>query len=209
MILAQLNYHKENNGLEINQLYNIAQRSESKHISTVQAVVKRYDLNVSDFTNVDANIVSENNMSSSNMPSGVYDIPAIQNLYNTLYNKGITSKQDALEVGCMVEVTDINDLNEYITQADDSNASDIKAAFEALRHGSYNHYWAFDRGLKNIGVSEGCCSLGTIDGVNYCHPEYPKNENKQGQGNGNGQGQGNGNGQAHGNGQYREALNKK
>ncbi len=186
------NYHKENNAIEIKQLTNIATRSESKHISIVQSLVHRYDLNASDFTNIDANIVNENDMSSSNMPSGVYDIPAIQNLYDALYNKGIASQKDALEVGCMVEVTDIDDLDEYIRQTDEINATDIKAAFEALRHGSYNHYWAFDKGLKNIGVSEGCCSLGTIDGVNYCHPEYPKNENEYSQGNKKGQGNGNG-----------------
>ena len=126
-------------------------------------------------------------MSASNMPSGVYGIPAIQNLYDILYDKGIKSQKDALEVGCMVEVTDIDDLENDIQVAKDSNATDIVAAYEFLEKGSYNHYWAFDKGLKNIGVSEGCCSLGTINGVNYCHPEYPQNE----KGNGNGQGHGN------------------
>jgi hypothetical protein len=33
-----------------------------------------------------------------------------------------------------------------------------------------NNYWAFDSGLINIGISEGCCSLGD----EYCQPEYPK-----------------------------------
>jgi len=43
--------------------------------------------------------------------------------------------------------------------------------FNFLRDGSYKHYWAFDKGLKNMGIDNGCCSLGT----NYCHPEYPQN----------------------------------
>lgn len=77
--------------------------------------------------------------------------------------------QAALEVGCMVEVTDINDLLADIETARADGATDIVAAFEFLRDGSYSHYWAFDNGLKNMGVTDGCCSLGDA----YCHPEYP------------------------------------
>ena len=163
------NYHKQN-GVEIRQLYNISTRSETRHIQTVQDLVKRYNISLNDLTIVDANVVNNKNMSSDNMPSGVYDVPKIQELYDYLYDKGINSQKDALEVGCMVEVTDINDLNEYIKEAEESNAQDVQDAFEFLRSGSYNHYWAFDNGLKNIGISDGCCSLGD----EYCHPEYPK-----------------------------------
>ncbi len=161
-----------NSGVEIKQFYNISTRSEVKHIATVQDLAKRYNLSVTDFKDVNETIVNENNMSSSNMPSGVYDVPEIQELYDTLYAMGKESKEDALKVGCMVEVTDVNDLDEYIKQAQNSNAQDVVSAFEFLRKGSYNHYWAFDNGLKNIGVSDGCCSLGDA----YCHPEYPKNQ---------------------------------
>jgi hypothetical protein len=80
----------------------------------------------------------------------------------------------------MVEVTDINDLNEYLELAQGDGATDIVNAFTSLRNASYNHYWSFDRALKNIGVTDGCCSLGTIDGVNYCQPDYPKNEHGNG-----------------------------
>ncbi len=149
-------YYKNNNSLEIKQFVNIATKSESKHISMVQDIVKRYDLNATDFTNVDETIINDNNMSSTNMLRGVYDIEAIQNLYNTLYDLGKTDRESALKVGCMVEVTDINDLDKYIAQATEANATDIKATFEVLRDGSYNHYWAFDKGLKNIGVENGC-----------------------------------------------------
>ncbi|NPA74248.1 MAG: DUF2202 domain-containing protein [Epsilonproteobacteria bacterium] len=172
------NYHVENSSLPIKQLYNIAERSEKTHVEIVQDLVRRYDLGVDDLTNIDPCIAEENNLTNEisfyDMPSGVYDIPAIQDLYNILYEKGINSQRDALEVGCMVEVTDINDLDNYITIAEDSNATDVIEAFKFLRDGSYSHYWAFDKGLKNIGISEGCCTLGTIDGVNYCHPEYPQ-----------------------------------
>ncbi len=176
--LALYDYYKENSNLKINQFYNIATRSESRHISIVQSLVKRYDLNVSDFTNVDKTIVEDNNISATNMPRGVYDIQKIQNLYDTLYSLGTDSKEDALKVGCMVEVTDINDLDEYIQQAKESNATDITAAFEVLRDGSYNHYWAFDKALKDMGVANGCYVEGDSLLTNKVGV-YPQNGNIQ------------------------------
>jgi hypothetical protein len=197
------NYHSENSAVNINQLKNIADRSETQHVQTIQAIVRKYNLSEDNLTNV-TNPVASSSTPFENLPIGVYDIPAIQSLYDALYAKGIQSQKDALEVGCMVEVTDINDLNDRIVIAQSSNATDIVDAFTSLRDASYNHYWAFDKGLENIGIENGCCSLGTIDGVNYCHVEYPKNEhdssegNEQGQGNGQGANQGNSQGQGHG-----------
>ncbi len=40
----------------------------------------------------------------------------------------------------------------YIALAQDSNASDVEEAFTFLRNASYNHYWAFDKGLKDLGL---------------------------------------------------------
>jgi len=165
-------YHA-NKGTSINQLQNIASRSEQTHVGIVQSLVQKYDLGADDLTNVTAG-VADNTVAFEDMPRGQYDIPAIQDLYNALYALGQGSVEAALTVGCMVEVTDINDLDNYITLAETSSATDVKEAFEVLREGSYNHYWAFDKGLKNLGIAEGCCSLGTIDGVNYCHSEYPQ-----------------------------------
>jgi len=161
------NYHVDTNNLVINQFYNIATKSESEHISIVQSIVHRYDLNAS--TIID-DPVADSSATLDTMPSGEYGIEEIQELYDTLYDKGIQSKQDALEVGCMVEVTDVNDLTEDIALAEEANAEDLVAAYNVLRNGSYNHYWAFDKGLKNMGIDDGCCSLGT----EYCHPEYPQ-----------------------------------
>jgi hypothetical protein len=181
-------YHLKNNNIEIKQLKNIAQKAESKHISIVQDLVKRYNLGASDLTEV-TNPIADNNITldetlSPNV-SGKYDIQKIQDLYNSLYALGIQDKESALKVGCMVEVTDIDDLDKYLSYAQESNAADIEAAFNVLRDGSYNHYWAFDKGLKNIGIDSGCCSLGDV----WCHPEYPQNEKgnnteKNGQGKG-------------------------
>jgi len=154
------------------QLERIATRSETRHIDAVNSLARKYGVRLYAQT------------------PGRYSIPAIQSLYNTLYSKGIRSRKDALEVGCMVEVTDIDDLNRYIYDAQNAGAYDIVQTYEFLRKGSYNHYWAFDRGLKQIGVSSGCCSLGQ----KYCHPEYPQNQRGQGRGKGMGRGQGRGHG---------------
>lgn len=165
--------------------YNIASKAESKHIETVQLLVKKYVSDLNQFTNTNKTVDSALNLdisytdyNISQLPAGQYNVDAIQTLYNILTNKGLVSQRDALEVGCMVEVTDINDLVIDLALANKENASDIVTSFEFLRDGSYSHYWAFDKALQNTGVTDGCCSLGTIDGVNYCHPEYPQNNNQ-------------------------------
>jgi len=150
------------------QLENIALNSEVKHIAKVQEVVAFYDINITNLADYE---IAYSKEELENMPVGVFAVPEIQDLYNILYDKGITSKQSSLEVGCMVEVVDINDLDKFLVTAD--NNQYLIDAFTFLRDGSYTHYWAFDKGLKNMGVSDGCCSLGS----DYCHPEYPQNEN--------------------------------
>ncbi len=182
------NYHKEE-GTEIKQLINISSNSEVKHVGIVQDIVRRYNINATNTTNV-VNPVADKNVTFEDMPIGEYDIPKIQELYDSLYAKGVASKQAALEVGCMVEVTDVDDLDKYIEQAEASNASDIVAGFNVLRDGSYNHYWAFDKGLKNMGIAQGCALLG--EEWAKTPEEYPSSngESENGQGNGNGNGQG-------------------
>jgi len=180
------NFHKSESGSEVKQLKNISENSEIKHIKIVQDTVKKYELNCDDFTNVDEALdLRESEV--KDMPSGQYGVEDIQNLYNILYDKGIVSTNEALMVGCMVEVTDVEDLDKYINLAEESNATDIVEAFKVLRDGSYNHYWAFDKGLKNAGVESGCFVEGDAlltnkDGI------YPQDENGHGNGNGNGEG---------------------
>jgi len=143
----------------------IGSKSEARHQSKVEELISKYDLNItsSDFNGTyDADTLASYKV-------GEFISSKIQNLYNDLYQKGISSDIDALKVGCMVEVTDVIDLNEYI----DSNIMpDMLLVFEHLRDGSYHHYWAFDRALKSLGVEDGCCSLGT----EYCKKEYPKDK---------------------------------
>jgi hypothetical protein len=169
-------YHATESAEEIKQFKNISEKSEIKHIGIVQDIVKKYKLTATDMTNVEESLNLQN-VEINDMPSGKYDVPAIQSLYDTLYAKGIVSKTEALMVGCMVEVTDVNDLDKYITMAETSKATDIVDAFNVLRKGSYNHYWAFDKGLKKAGVTNGCFVEGDALLTNK-EGVYPTNENE-------------------------------
>ena len=156
-------------------LYNIATRSESRHMDAVLNLAKAYDVNVSEdyMGPFDPTVVSS-------LGSGEFAVAEIQALYDELYAKGAASLKDALEVGCIVEVTDVEDLDKALEVAGDNQ--DMVNVFTFLRQGSYNHYWAFDNSLKSIGVTEGCCSLGE----KYCKTveEFPPSN----QGNGKGKG---------------------
>jgi len=154
------------------QFTNIATKSEYQHITAVQALVQKYKLNDDvNFTNVDLPALGYITTEIEAMHAGSYDISEIQKLYDDLTAQGTTSEIEALKVGCVIEVVDVNDLDRDIELAEKENATDIVTVFNFLRDGSYNHYWAFDKGLKNKGVNDGCCSLGSA----YCHPEYPQN----------------------------------
>ena len=148
-----------------NQLENIANNSETKHMELVQNLVEWYDINITDLANYE---IEYSASELTNMATGKFAIEPIQELYDTLYDYGLPSTQASLEVGCMVEVTDIDDLDKYIDEASGNQA--LIDTFNILRNGSYKHYWAFDKGLVNMGVATGCCSLGD----KYCHTEYPK-----------------------------------
>jgi hypothetical protein len=157
------------------QFTNIATKSEYLHITAVQGLIQKYKISDDiNFTNIDLPALGYMNTPIGSMQAGTYDISVIQALYDTLVLQGSTSEIEALKVGCTVEVVDVNDLDKDIILATDVNATDIITIFNFLRDGSYNHYWVFDSGLINKGITNGCCSLGIINGVNYCHPEYPK-----------------------------------
>lgn len=150
-----------------NTLYKIATKAESKHVEAVEALVKKYDLNILNGIDFSGGY-SEQALEAIN--DNEFITPELTTLYDVLYTKGSQSLQDALEVGCMVEVTDINDLDRDIEVAGD--AEDVVMVFENLREGSYSHYWAFDKVLKNMGVSDGCCAVGS----EYCKTteDYPQ-----------------------------------
>jgi len=142
--------------------------SEYVHITAVQQLIQKYKLSDNiNFTNIDLPALGYMNTAIEDMEAGRYDIAKIQQLYDDLVLQGSASEIDALQVGCIIEVVDVHDLDEYIKLAQESNAIDIETVFTSLRAGSYNHYWSFDKVLKNKGVTNGCCSLGE----EYCKTE--------------------------------------
>lgn len=128
------------------QLYNIATKSETQHISWVKDTMDAYNVFPTEFLN---------------LADGEYAFPELQTLYNDLYAKGTQSLQDAYEVGCLVEVTDIVDLDTAISQTKNTT---LISLYESLRNASFVHYDSFDNALKGLGIIDGCCSLGT----EYC-----------------------------------------
>jgi hypothetical protein len=73
---------------------------------------------------------------------GVFQNQELQTLYNALIAQGMASYQGAVEVGVMIEETDIADL--YASLEIVENAQ-IRATFERLLAGSENHLAAFSR----------------------------------------------------------------
>jgi len=165
--LAKELYLELNKVYPSNQLEKIANNSEIKHIELVENLVEFYDINITNIANYEINYLASELQS---MAVGKFAIPEIESLYNLLYEKGIASQQASYEVGCMVEVTDIDDLDKFLALSGTNQA--LIDTFTILRDGSYEHYWAFDGGLKSLGIADGCCSLGE----EYCHLEYPQSE---------------------------------
>jgi hypothetical protein len=76
---------------------------------------------------------------------GEFTDPDLQDLYNNLIDQGILSKLDALEVGVIIEETDIEDLQDIINATD---KPDIEKICENLLNGSSNHLEAFEREIE-------------------------------------------------------------
>ena len=66
----------------------------------------------------------------------------IKALYDELIAKGELSLQDALEVGVIIEETDIQDITIFLTRTDQKN---IEQVYEYLLNGSNNHLDSFEK----------------------------------------------------------------
>ena len=102
--------------------YNIA-KSEQQHMKAVDALIARFALE-----------------DTSPTEAGVFSIPALTELYETLMAKGLLSEKDALEVGVLVEETDIADLQAMIAQIEDEA---VDQTLGNLLRASYKHLAAF------------------------------------------------------------------
>jgi len=112
------------------RVFHNIQRAEQRHMDAVKSLLQRYNLPIP--------VVSDK--------IGVFENKELQALYNKLVKKGSKSLKDALEVGKIIEETDIADLEEKIQNA----PSDIQRVYSNLLRGSYNHLRAFTRNLGRV-----------------------------------------------------------
>jgi outer membrane lipoprotein SlyB len=101
---------------------NIA-KSEQSHMDAVKALLEKYEIEVP---------VADDSY-------GEFALEELQALYDALMSQALLSSTDALEVGKLIEETDIVDLKERIVDAPE----DIKTIYNSLLEGSYNHLDAF------------------------------------------------------------------
>lgn len=107
---------------------NIA-KSEQKHMDAVKGLLTKYGLYVP------ATLTTQGDFENSELKA----------LYEMLIAKGDSSLIDALEVGMMVEETDIDDLKALLSE---TMPSDIKRIYSNLLRGSYNHLSSFNKVLS-------------------------------------------------------------
>jgi hypothetical protein len=104
---------------------NIA-RSEARHTDAVAALLDQFDLEDP----------------ATDRDPGNFANRDLQELYDTLVAQGSRSRQDAIDVGILIEETDIADLEEDLEIVENP---DMRRVYENLLRGSRQHLAAFSR----------------------------------------------------------------
>lgn len=111
------------------------QLSEQRHMDAVEKLCVKY--------NVDISAVDETDI-------GVFILPELQALYDQLIVDGSVGAPNnllaALQVGVLIEETDITDLEE----ASVGMPSDVVKVFDNIREGSINHLEAFNYSISQL-----------------------------------------------------------
>ena len=102
--------------------------SEQQHMNAIDGLISRYRLQ--DTTPAEV---------------GKFTYPELQDLYNQLVADGGVSLRDALEVGVLIEETDIEDLRAALQT---TREKPLKNVLGNLLNGSLNHLAAFRSWLK-------------------------------------------------------------
>jgi len=105
--------------------------SEQQHMDAVLTLLNRYQ--VAD-------------PAAGNDP-GEFTNPDLQALYDTLVARGLTSCEEAFQVGVLIEQTDIADLDARLP---DVTHADIRRVYTNLRAASVKHLAAFERQLTTL-----------------------------------------------------------
>lgn len=112
------------------------QLSEQEHILAAQVLCERYGVNTSSV-----------NLSLEDDFVGQFELHSMQELYNQCIELGQVSLLEALKVGRLIEVTDIEDLE----KAAEGMPSDVVKTYENLKAGSLNHLDAFENAIARVG----------------------------------------------------------
>lgn len=110
------------------------QISEQEHILSAQVLCERYGI---DTSNV--------NLSQEDDFVGQFELHEMQELYNQCIELGQVSLLEALKVGRLIEVTDIDDLE----KAAEGMPCDVVQVYENLKNGSLNHLDAFEKAIAS------------------------------------------------------------
>jgi hypothetical protein len=106
--------------------------SEQQHFATIGTLLTRYSIP---------------DPAATDTP-GVFADPKLTTMYAELTAKGAISLKDALEVGVLIEKTDIADLS----AANTTTKLDIKRVYTNLMTASFSHLDAFESGLELLAV---------------------------------------------------------
>ncbi len=111
-----------------NQVFYNISLSEQKHTDAVLDLIVKYGLTdpASEF-------------------EGVFNDQHLQDLYDFLMDMGDDGELEALQVGVLIEVTDITDIEGCILRTD---KADILNVYGNLLDGSFNHLDAFQRNVE-------------------------------------------------------------
>ena len=112
-------------------VFSIIAESEQRHMDAVLNLLNKYDLE------------------DPALEAGYFVNEELQQLYNDLMAKGNLSPIDALEVGVIIEIEDIEDLENYLFDDKLTDKQDINRVFTNLLNGSYNHFAAFNSHLAD------------------------------------------------------------
>lgn len=104
------------------------QISEQRHMDSARGLCEKYGVDVSE---VDESKVGE------------FVLPVLQELYDTCVGVGEETLLDALKIGELIEITDIEDLE----HAAEGMPSDVVSVYENLKEGSLNHLDAFQTAI--------------------------------------------------------------
>jgi len=104
------------------------QLSEQRHVDSARGLCEKYGVSIE---GVDEKSV------------GNFVLPVLQELYDTCVAEGEKSLLDALKVGELIELTDIDDLEEAAV----GMPSDVVSVYESLKEGSLSHLDAFQAAI--------------------------------------------------------------